>query len=190
MARVKTIVAALVLLVGTAYADTFTGRYVIESRTDQGVGISGFIDFVDAPSGTSSFNLAAASAFGIVASGPGLSTLVYSNTQGIVDADDVIFFDAALGAPVLNPLGLPGVRRWQGKGDLDGQADLNDAIELRTANNSVSWLVWEGGLGSFDFDAGGPASTPAWYLVRAVPEPGSLVLLGSAAVFLRRRRKT
>ena len=49
--------AVLLLLVGTAFADPFTGRYNIEALPSGDVTLTGFIDFVAAPMGTDTFKL-------------------------------------------------------------------------------------------------------------------------------------
>lgn len=189
MLRIAWIAAALGVFVGAASADPFTGRYNIESIADSGVEISGWIDFVGVPMGTTTFNLGDASAFRIVASGGGLPTTVYDDLADALFNMD-IEFDNALGAPVLTPaanaLGI-----WAGKGDLDGQNDGLDQIELRHAFNSVAWFVFvDGNNVAADFTVGGTPNPPAWKLT--IPEPGSALLLaiGVAAILLRRRRKT
>lgn len=65
--------AALALLVSSALADPFTGRYLVESLPDAGVSVSGYIDFVNAPMGTTALRLGDAFVVGwqFVVSGPG-----------------------------------------------------------------------------------------------------------------------
>jgi len=201
---IGSIAAALVLLVGSALADPFTGRYNIESIPDRDVYLSGFIDFSGAPMGTTTFKLGDSfvTGFSIVVSGPGISTLTYDSLADTFQ-DSYLIFDAALGAPVLVVVRDDGGRRWTASGDLDGQADGTDRIFLGLGALVIvrGWRGEEDDLSvpiareSFSTDD----ANPTWKLVLAsgaapVPEPGTLLLSGlavaGAIVWRRRKHKT
>ncbi len=196
----RSIAAALVLLAATAFADPFTGRYEIVSVADAGgVSVTGFIDFSSAPMGTTKFSLS--SGFGVtgfeIRSVTPASTLVSSSFADLFFNFE-IDFDAALGAAELNPV-APTVNSgvvWQVFGDLDGEGDSPDFIDLAA-------FAFPGGFGTnwrvraddpstfFSFVVRIDPAPPAWKLA-LVPEPGTLVLSGLAmagVVWRRRKRK-
>jgi len=189
--------AVLLLLVGTTFADPFTGRYKIESlQGSEGENVSGYIDFVNAPMGTTTFNLGSAfvSGFSIVGFSPRFGNVTYDN---IADAatDDAIVFDVALGAPMLIPVVTPGVTRsWLAIGNLDGEGDGDDYILLR-AGGTLDTTSWSVGVDNQSLSVTKTAFTdpPAWKLtlVSSVPEPCTTVLAFAAAglVAWRRRRR-
>ena len=185
-----------------AYAAPFTGRYEIESIERDGVSISGWIDFLAAPMGTTEFNLSDSfvTGFEIRASGtPILADLVYDDLAD-KDRDDKILFQSALGASELVAAANAGATKvWTGIGDLDGQSDGDDQVTIGVLNAIVPYTRWvanDDGTALYSVNSGLGGSPPAWKLVlvpdqKPVPEPGTWLLLGSALAgfaWFRRRR--
>ena len=109
---------ALLLLTCVCSAEPFTGRYLLETTEDEGVSMTGYIDFVAAPMGTTSFSLASGfvSGFSFTGSGPGVGSDSINSLADLFQ-NDVLTFSAALGASelvVVAPAtsGLPG---WYGR---------------------------------------------------------------------------
>jgi hypothetical protein len=192
--------AGVIVLAGTASADPFTGRYEIVSLESPvfpaGISISGFIEFTDAPTGSdAAFNLAASyvTSFEIIASGGQLTEpLRYTSTSASV-LDEVIKFDGALGALVLTPVPEDLNKSWVAVGDLDGQNDGDDKLQLSTGKPSAyppdGIIRWDILVDSTYASQAISLSPPAWHLVLAVPEPGMLLLLATSGLVLLGRRR-
>ncbi len=164
---------ALVLLIGTAFADPFTGRYNVLSIAKDGVSVSGFIDFDSAPMGTTTFSLGSgfATAFSLMYSGTGITTVTYDQ---IVPGNvvDPIIFDAPLGSDELLPL-LPAAGASRSRWDA---FVTGGRIQLTLfSGGGTSWTGISGGtavfLGSFPF--GGPPGGSGMETREGVACPGA-----------------
>lgn len=172
---------ALLCLVAPAVADPFTGRYNIVTVPDRGVSIAGYIDFLNAPMGTDTFNLRSpfVTGFLIQASGPGISTLTY-DTLVLANNDHLVTFDSPLGDPTLHPTRpVSGVTAWIAIGDLDGQGDVIDRLQLAAGIGHSDWVVHEDIFTAQQVQRGQQfGDPPHWKLVFVpVPEPAPLIVI-------------
>jgi len=197
----------VVALPDVASAEPFTGRYDIVTESKGGVVVSGYIEFVEAPVGTTTFKLQDdfITDFEIRASLEGHADLVIQFTTPL-SWSNVQAFSDALGADVLYPVvPVTGTRSWGVANipDIGGRPDFPDQLKLFTQYTAPTggWYArWDRFasdsvtvLNSFE-DNGG---SPTWWLelrgaTEPIPEPSTLVLLGLGGVglFVARRRRT
>ncbi len=180
-----TVAAVLVLLAGTALADPFTGRYLVDPTDDiDGGSLEGFIDLAGVPMGATSFALSSAVDFSFTVTGPSGGVIMWDHGDGI-GIDGSFGFDGPIGSQELAPVGAPST--WQSPFvDLGGLGPAADQITL------VAFGDWR----SVDQDRTPIVIGRTWKLVLAggsapVPEPGTLFLSGLAvagALVWRRRQ--